>query len=354
MTKNNPGSMPAPPDPYQTAATESQFNRVDTYSPDGAGVVQGYTDAGGSFVQGIAPDGMQSAQKAVESPFMQQIRNLLQPGAASLAGQLINQNVNNLPDQAKVRDTSQVAGDIFNRNFSLMQPGIEQANSRLLKNLQARGIPIGADAFNEAYGDQQTRTQDTISRLSQDANIAAGQEQSRLFALDSAPRQQAMAELAALFGGNFQPQSMMPSGNVPGVNFSGLVGQNYGAEMGQYNATLDRNMAKATTLGTLGTAMLKCSRDLKTVVGAVNPTVAGHIMAHMPLYQWRYTPESGEGQEHHIGPMAEDFQAMTGLGQPQAIHVVDYLGLLAGALQNALHRIEVLERQVELGDRGVN
>jgi hypothetical protein len=354
MTKNNTGAMPAPPDPYETAATEAQFNRVDTYGADGGGVLQGYTDASGNFVQGVAPEGMQSAQKAVESPFMAQIRQLLQPGATSLAGRLVDQNINNLPDQAKVRDTSQVATDIFNRNFSLMQPGIDQANSRLIKNLQARGIPVGADAFNEAYGDQQTRTQDTISRLSQDATIAAGQEQSRLFALDSAPRQQAMAELAALFGGNFQPQSMMPSGNVSGVNYGGLVGQNYGAQMGAYQANQGMKMATATTLGTLGSALLKCSRDLKTVVGQVNPAVAGRIMAHMPLYQWRYTPESGEGQEHHIGPMAEDFQAMTGLGQPQAIHVVDYLGLLAGALQNALHRIEVLERQVELGDRGVN
>ena len=72
----------------------------------------------------------------------------------------------------------------------------------------------------------------------------------------------------------------------------------------------------------------------------------------MPLFAWRYlegeAPE-GFGQELHVGPMAESFHHLTGLGAPMEINVVDIIGVLTGALQDALHRIEILEYRANGG-----
>lgn len=222
------GKAPAPPDPYKTAAAEAQFNRVDTYSPSGSGVRYGYTDpATGQFRQGVGGEGTQSAVQSVESPWERGIREKLQPGSLALADRMVQDNIVGMPDAARVGDRGQVAQNIFDRTMSTMAPGIERANSRLLTNLQARGLPVGGDAFNEAYGNQLQTTQDTIARLALDADGAAGAEQSREFSLNSAQRQNAMAEIAAMMGGNYNPPNAAPSGNAAGVNYAGLVGQQY-------------------------------------------------------------------------------------------------------------------------------
>lgn len=196
---------PAAPDPYKTASTEAQFNRLDTYGPSGSGTQYGYTDASGNFVRGLAPQGSQAAIKQNETEFEKQIRQMLEPASVSLTGRIVNDNINGMPDAARVGDRGTVAKSIFDRNYSMMKPAIDKNNDKLLTNLQARGIPVGAEAFNEAYGEQQRQTQDTISRLAQDADINAGGEQSRQFGLDASARSNSIAELVAAMGGGYNP-----------------------------------------------------------------------------------------------------------------------------------------------------
>lgn len=340
------GSAPATPDPYKTASAEAQFNRPDTYSPSGSGIRQGYTDASGKFVAGVAPEGFQSAQKYLESDSERAIREALEPASIDLTNRVIADNISGMPDAARVKDRSDVAGDLFNRTFSLMAPGIDQSNSRLLTNLQGRGIPIGSEAFNDAYGDQQRQTQDTISRLAMDANINAGQEQSRQFGLDQSARSGAISELIAAMGGGYNPPNSVPSGQAAGINYSGLVGDKYKADVAQYNADQEAKMGTASALGSLGSMLIKSTGQAKNVDGGANLDGAATIISTIPLYRWRYKPQAAPKGDHggpHIGPMAEDFQYMTGLGLPDRIDVVDYLGVLTAALQSALHRIEHLE-----------
>lgn len=117
---------PAAPDPYKTASAEAQFNRLDTFSPSGSGVQYGYTDASGNFVRGTAPKGSQSAVKQVESDFEKQIRQMLEPASVSLTGRIVNDNINGMPDAARVKDRGSVAQSMFDRSFSLMKPAIDQ------------------------------------------------------------------------------------------------------------------------------------------------------------------------------------------------------------------------------------
>lgn len=275
---------PAPPDPYKTAAAEAQFNRVDTYSPSGSGVRYGYTDpTTGQFRQGVGGEGTQSAVSTVESPWEQRIRETLQPGSIALADRMVSDNITNLPAAARVGDRGQVAQNIFDRTMSTMAPGIEKANSKLLTNLQARGLPIGGEAFNDAYGEQVQRTQDTIARLALDADSAAGSEQARQFSLDASQRQNSMAEIAAMMGGTYNPPSATPSGNAAGVNYGSLVGQQYDAQMQQHNAQQQSRAQTAGAVGSIGSAMLmKSDRRLKRDIVRIGQR------GPFTLYQYRY------------------------------------------------------------------
>lgn len=187
------------------------------------------------------------------------------------------------PYTTGIPDRSNIASTIFDRNMSMMRPDMERSQSRLLTNLQARGIPIGSEAFNDAYGDQVTRTQETISRLAQDADMAAGAEQSREFGLNLTGRQQSLSELAALMGGGYAPPSSAPSGAAAGVNYGGMVGDKYRADMAQWQSDRDASMATAGTLGSLASGLFKMSdRRLKRDIRLIGQR------GGLNLYEYRY------------------------------------------------------------------
>lgn len=349
---------PAAPDAYQTASAEAQFNRLDTYSPSGSGTRYGYTDANGNFVQGVAPKGQQSAVQAIESPWEKSIREMLQPASTDLVGRFINDNVTNMPDAAKPKDTSALAKQIYDAGYARMAPQFEQQNDRLLTNLQARGIPVGAEAFGEAYATQQQGVNDALQQLSLGAQEQASNEQARQFGLDSAARQNAISEIVAAMGGSFSPPSATPSGNAAGVNYSGLVGKQYDAEMQQYQMKQQQAAQTAGAIGSLGAGLLmKCSRAFKNVGPEITDRQDGPVISivdlsdavcQMPLHVWSYRPEhapEGDGEVVHIGPMAEDFHRLTGIGDSKTISVIDAFGVVFGALKDALTRVEVLERR---------
>lgn len=334
----------------ETAQAEAQFNRIDTFGPDGSGVRHGYTDASGRFVAGAPPKGSQAAQSYTEAPWMRAIRESMQGGASSATNKLIRDNVTNMPGAPKVRDRSDVARDIFDRSFSLIAPAMEKSQERLIANLQARGIPVGGEAFNDAHGEQLRQTQDTIARLGMDANIAAGQEQAREFNLGLTNRNRAMSELAALFGGGFAPTTPVPTGAAPGADISGLTAAQYGAQMDQYNRNQSNRASMGGTLGSLGAAaIMKCSVSYKAVSGPLNEAWAAEVVSQLPLHIWSYAeaqrPEGDHGGKH-VGPMAEDFHKLTTLGDGKHIDVVDAVGVLFGALQWAVKAIHAQQAQI--------
>lgn len=343
------GSAPEAPDPYQTASNEAAFNRVDTYGSNGSGVRYGYTDASGNFQPGIAPEGFQSAVSNVEGDFDRQMRKLLEPASSSLVNRVITDNIDNLPDAARVQDRGTVAQDIFDRNMSLIQPQLDRSENRLLTRLQSRGIPIGSEAFNESYGAQTREVQDMIARLAQDANVAAGAEQSRQFALDAGERSNSIAELVAAMGGGYAPATALPTGAAPSVNYSGLVNSKYQADLANWQADRQASAQTASALGGLGGALLmKCTETAKHVDGHLNREFAATAVSRLGLFAWRYRDGEAPDGDHaqHIGPMAEQFHDLTGLGNDKTISVIDMLGLAYGAMQHMMARMS--EQQAEI------
>jgi len=295
---------PAAPDPYRTASAEAQFNRLDTFSPSGSGTAYGYTDPSGNFVRGTPPEGRQAAVRQTESASEKAIREALEPASVALTNRVIGDNITGMPDAARVRDRGGIAQSIFDRSFSMMKPAMDQGNDRLMSNLQARGIPVGGEAFNEAYGAQQRETQDTISRLAQDADINAGQEQTRQFGLDASARQGSIAELVAAMGGGFNPPNAQPSGNAPGVNYSSLVGERYRADQANHQARQQQQGATMGALGSLGGSLLmKSDRRIKRDIRRIGRR------GGLPLYEYRYVWDA-KGTVHR-GYMAQEVLSVT-------------------------------------------
>lgn len=313
---------------------------------------------------GQAPKGSQSAVQYQESWIEKQMRQKLQPAARQLADRMIGDNVAGLdarPEVTGLGDRGDIAKTIFDRNYSMMRPAMEDSQKTLLTNLQARGMPIGGAAFNDAYGEQLKQTQDTLSRAAMDADIAAGNEQTRLFNLGAAQFDQktanrggAMSELALMMGGNYQPVTKAPSGSVPMIDMSGMTQRNYESEMNAYNQRQQQSMATASTLGSAASGLMKCSRNSKDIQGPADTRAAAVVVRDAPLYKWSYRPNEGPGGEQrpHVGPMAEDMHAATGLGFPGMIDPIDGQGILFAALQDALRRIEDLERRLALRSEG--
>lgn len=94
------------------------------------------------------------------------------------------------------------------------------------------------------------------------------------------------------------------------------------------------------------------SRHLKTDIRAVEPAKLLDKVARLPVSEWRF--KHGSEDVRHVGPMAEDFQVLFGLGDGSHLSTVDVQGIALAAIQG-LHeqleaknaRIEDLERRLE-------
>lgn len=302
-SKGSSSKTPAVPDAYKTAIDEASINRLDTYNPGGGGIRYGYTDAAGNFVSGAPPRGSQAAQSYIESDTERRIRELLEPASVSLTGQVVDR-VNNLPAPAQVQDFGAVAQQIYDTGYKRMSSDFEKENQRLLANLQARGLPIGGEAFNDAYESQQRSVNDALAQLSLQSTLAAGQEQSRQFGLDTTARSNAIAEIVAAMGGGYSPQTPQPSGQAPGVDYSGLVQSQYQAKAQQAAQAAQSRASNMSALGSIaGAAIMKSDRRAKTDVVRIGQR------GPLSVYAFRYIGERAMRRGYMAQEVAKVFPA---------------------------------------------
>jgi hypothetical protein len=93
-----------------------------------------------------------------------------------------------------------------------------------------------------------------------------------------------------------------------------------------------------------GDVVLGSSRSVKTALEPVSP---GQILAkvsELPLASWRYRGEDEAAR--HLGPFAEDFQRLFGLGNGETISVVDAQGVAFAAIQGLQERLAAKDAQI--------
>lgn len=67
---------------------------------------------------------------------------------------------------------------------------------------------------------------------------------------------------------------------------------------------------------------------------------------------WRYIPEVDPTQKLHIGPMAEDWKSVMGIGDGTMIDQIDATGVMLKAIQELTARVAELENKLAAQSAG--
>lgn len=308
-------STPKSPDPVETASAQSDMNRdtaisqqlvnmVNTQNPWGSTNYSqsgntGYTDSSGNYVS--IP---QFTQTTTFTPEQQAIFDQSQAAQTNLAGIAESQS-------AAVSDALSTPFEFNNQDAA--DWSYDLASSRILPQqqqneaaLRSKLINAGLRPGTKAWDSEMTRlTQANTDQLNQLA--LTGREQA--FGESLATRNQPLNELSALLTGSqvSNPASMSsatPQASVGGVDYAGLVQDNYQSELSNSNAMM------GGLFGLLGTGATMLSDErLKTDISRV-----GTLDNGLPVYVYRYK----EGGPRQIGLMAHEVEVL----HPDAIHEI--------------------------------
>lgn len=321
-------SAPKPPDPWETAQAQSQWNNTTAQTQQAMNMVDQTTPWGSSTYNQtgtqtiIGADGKpinvpKYSQTTTLSPEQQAIFEQTQTAQGNLAGLASDQSAAmreylNTPFQFNNSDAEQWAYDLASPRI-LAQQG--QNEEQIRTTLANKGIREGSAAWNAEMSRMTNANTDQLNQLA-----LTGRGQAFNEALTS--RNQPINELSALLSGSqvSMPQfAGTPQTGVAGVDYTGLVNQKYQAELQSANAGMGGLFGLGgALLGAAGNAggfgSLFSDRRLKTDVRRVGQTDSG-----TPLYAYRYI----WGGPVHIGVMAQDVPEASSLHESGYL-VVDY------------------------------
>jgi hypothetical protein len=303
-------STPKPPDPVataqaqaglnrDTAITQQQLNMVNQVGPDGSltynqtGTAK-FKDSKGNWVETptyTATTALSDAQKAIKA----------QTDSASLnLGTLANQQSSFLKDylakpfEFNNQDAENWAYDLGAKR---LDPRLAKEQESLRTQLIAQGIRPGTAAYESQMGQFTQGKNDAYNQL-----MLTGRQQAYNEALSS--RNQPINEISALMSGSqvSQPQfQSTPQTGVGGVDYTGLVNQNYQGQLAKANA----GMGGLFGLASAGIGLLS-DRRAKTDIRRV-----GALHNGLVVYSYRYKGEA----ETQIGLMADEVERM----HPEAV-----------------------------------
>jgi hypothetical protein len=320
-------SAPKAPDPFKVSAAEAkaskdvaQFNQsmnmVNQTSPFGS---VSYTNNGVDPVTG-AP---RYSQSTALSP---QLQALFDSQTASQQGisDAVTGAVGRLPTQAF--DSSGIdVGDIRKRSMdsqlALLNPEFDKSWKNLETTMSNRGIPIGAEIFNDQLGEFNRAKDSALLGAARTADQDAGNEFQRQYGNKWQEYNAPYTALSSLMGNSQSVQN--PSfGNYPTASAQAPnVGQNiwnkYNADQQNYQNQQGQMFNGALGLGQLGLAMFsdrRLKRDIKRI---------GEMPSGLPVYSYRYI----WSDEPQIGVMAQEALGMIPdavLTHPSGFLMVDY------------------------------
>ncbi len=311
-------STPAPPDPWQTAQAQSQWNNTTAQTQQALNMVDQTTPWGSStYTQNgtqtiIGADGKpiqvpRYSQTTTLSPEQQAIFEQTQQAQGNLAGLASDQSAAmrdylNTPFEFGNSEAEQWAYDLASPRILAQQA---QNEDTLRTTLANKGIREGSAAWNAEMARLTNANTDQLNQLALTGRGQAFQE-----AL--ATRAQPINELSALLSGSQvgMPQfAATPQTGVGGVDYTGLVNQQFQAQTQQANAL------NGGLFGLLGAGMsLFSDPRLKMNVKRVGTTDGG-----VPVYTYQYI----WGGPVMMGVMATDVPEAAEM-DPSGFLKVDY------------------------------
>lgn len=280
-----------------TAVSQQLVNMVDQSNPWGSVNYEqngstGYTDSTGKFV--TIPS---FTQTTTLSPEQQAIFDKSQGAQSNIAGIAQDQSAKlgeylNEPFEFNNQDAADWSYDLAS---SRILPQQQQAESALRTRLTNQGLRPGTAAWNSEMTRMTQGNNDQMNQL-------ALTGRSQAFGEALAGRNQPINEITALLSGSqvsnpAQMSGPTPQASVGGVDYSGLVGQQYQSELAQSNAMMGGLFGLAGTLGSAG--MMASDRRVKEDIRAV-----GKLDNGLTVYTFRYK----SGGPVQLGLMAQDVQ----------------------------------------------
>jgi hypothetical protein len=280
MGKKSGPSAPPPPDPAKTAAAQAAANKEAIRESAIVNQINQRTPYGQTYWEGeigtpertqiteLTPGGQEVLDKQT------QLGSILGQTAIDRSNQIdpsqFEINAPEIPTDLSA-DRGRVEQAYYDRQMNLLRPEFERQEERLDQKLANRGIPVGSKAYADEYDIWGNTRNQAMERAAQDAILAGGGEQSRLFGLSQAARQQGisdqllertqpMNEIAAILQGS----PALPGQQAPSVaqyqqapaNISGLIQDNYNAQLQNWqNQQGNRNSMWGNVLGTAGTVI---------------------------------------------------------------------------------------------------
>lgn len=262
MGKKSAPKPPPAPDPNQMVAQQMQANRVNEVTPFGSISYSG--GDGGPYTRTLTLDPAErrllDTQRNAEFGLANLANDALAGARPGLSRPFSLASLGAAP-QADAANRQRVEEALFQR----LKPQMDQDRSALETQLANQGFDRNSEAYNRAL--------DSQNRARNDARLAVtaqgGAEQSRLFGLESAARQQAINELllqrsqplneiASLLGtGQVNVPQM---GGITPVDVMSPAALQYQGQMNAYNQAQNQRRSSMGGLfglaGTLGGAAL--------------------------------------------------------------------------------------------------
>jgi len=295
---------PAAPDPFKLIEAQGRENRVNEIGPGGSTIYKrdkrtGVWTANRSF----SPE--------LQGLFDQQVQ---------MAGQ--DPNAYN----------QDVADAMFSRTRSMLDPVFEQQNRTQEQSLANKGIPMGSEAYNTDWETSQKMQNQTYEDAANQATLAGTQT-------GMAQRTNEFNQLAALLGG----QQIGPTAPI---DVMGPFSQQYQGQLNSVNAANANSASRnaqttsgAASLASLIAMMFMCSKDLKENKQEIDHNAVLEGVESLPVESWTYK----EDGKQHIGPYAEDFKEIFGVGDGKQIAGVDAIGVCLSAIKSLIKRVKELE-----------
>lgn len=316
-------STPKPPDPAATAAAQSGLNQDTALTQQLMGMTSqvnpwgsvSYDQSGSTgFVnsQGRYVDIPRFTQTTTYNPDQQEIFDKSTQAQQNIAGIAQDQSAKlgtylNDPFEFGNQDAANWAYDLGSQRIIPQQQRNQQAlESRLINS----GIRPGTQAWNSEMERQTQANSDQLNQL-------ALTGRSQAFGEAVTTRNQPINEITALLSGSQlqNPGSASPatpSPSVAGVDYTGLVSQNYQNQLQSSQSALGGLFGLA---GSLGGAAIMSDIRAKTDI-----TRVGMLDNGLPVYAYRYV----WGGPMQIGVMAQEVAQL----HPEAVMVDGPTGLL--------------------------
>jgi hypothetical protein len=308
-----------------TALTQQLTNMVDQNNPWGSvGYSQngttGFTDSTGRYRE--IP---QFTQTTTYNPEQQAIFDKTTQAQTNIAGIAQDQSAKlgqylNTPFQFDNQDAANWAYDLAQQRIAPQQ---QQAQDALRTQLINSGLRPGTQAWDSE-----------MTRLSQANNDQNNQlaltSRGQAFGEALATRNQPLNEITALLSGSQVSNpgavsSPTPQAQVGGVDYTGLVSQNYQTEAANAGGALGGLFGLAGSLGSAGIkAGMFSDIRLKTDI-----TRVGTLDNGLPVYAYRYKA----GGPMQIGVMAQEVAQI----RPEAVMIDDASGYLMVDYSTAVH-----------------